>query len=65
MDCTDHGVTKSQTQMSDFHFHKYDKGCQDKWTSIGKKINLLLPFTNNPDKLTYCIRKKPTCRRKH
>ena len=26
MDCIVHGVTKSQTRLSDFHFHKYLSG---------------------------------------
>ena len=43
MDCIDQGVRKSQTRLNDFYFHKYDKGCQDKWISIEEKLNLLLP----------------------
>ena len=36
MDCTVHGIAKSQTQLSDFHFHFQNK-VQRKQTERNKK----------------------------
>ena len=38
MDCIDHGVTKSQTRLNDFHFHFSLK----RWTECFKKYKSLI-----------------------
>ena len=41
MDCTVHGVTKCQTQLSDFHFHKGNKyGMLDTNSRLKEKASM-------------------------
>ena len=48
MDCIVHGVTKSWTRLSDFHFHSHPYMTTAKtialtiWTSVSKVMSLLL-----------------------
>ena len=43
MDCTVHGLAKSQTQLSDFHFH-FQNEVQRKQTKRNKKNRVSVSF---------------------
>ena len=51
MDCIVHEVEKSQTRLSDFHFHFYfSGGTESQWASVqgaGSLVALLAPFASS------------------
>ena len=48
MDCIVHGVTKSQTQLSDFHFHF---PVNQAWSSPGVRHHQGLGLASAPDQV--------------
>ena len=50
MDCTIHGVAKSQTRLSDFHFHlslSYTHSCLEE-NRVDYTVNSLIPESEDP-----------------
>ena len=46
MDCIVHGVTKSQTRLSDFHFLFIFGERRNRFSNLVKHLNLFIPFCN-------------------